>query len=278
MSNSPILILGARGKTGRRVADRLERLGRSIRTASRTGKTRFDFTDPTTWASALAGVTTVYVVPMSGEQPAEPQAVQRFFKQAEESGARRMVLLSVRGPKGTPDPAQEPLERALQKSSMQWTILRPSWFAQNFSEGIFAEDIRSGQLAAPAGDGHEAFIDVEDIADVATAALIDERHAGKVYELSGPEGLSFETAVHKIATALGKPVQYLPVAPEKYVPMQIAAGLPAEVAEVVAQLFDAIREGAGSYVSDGVRQALGREPRSFDAFVKDAIVTGAWKA
>ncbi|GAA1658482.1 NAD(P)H-binding protein [Actinoplanes couchii] len=276
MAKSSTLVLSSRGKTGRRVADRLEGLGHSVRAASRTGRTVFDLAAPDTWHHALEDVGAVYVVPMSGEEPADPAAVARFIEQAEKAGVRRAVLLSVRGAQGAVDAGQQETEEALRASGLEWTILRPAWFAQNFSEGIFLEEMRSGVLTTPAGDGSEAFIDLKDVADVAVAALTQPGHAGKIYELSGPEAMSFAQAVQMITAAGGPVVRYESVDPGAYVAAQLAAGVPAEVAEVVAELFGAIREGSGDYISHGVQQALGRGPRSFSTFAASAADAGVW--
>ncbi|MEV0086776.1 NAD(P)H-binding protein [Saccharopolyspora sp. NPDC050642] len=272
MTLSPILVLGARGKTGRRVTARLDQ---PFRAASRSGQPRFDLADRDTWAPALAGVGAIYLIPMNETVPGA--VVGEFLSAAEEAGARRVVLLSARGPvPGEADPYQEPVERALRATDLEWTILRPAWFAQNFSEDLFLEPLRSGEVALPTGEGREAFVDADDIADVAVAALTRDGHAGEIYELSGPEPLSFRTAIEMIAEASGQRIRYTPVEKPRFNAMLTAQGVPVEAAEVVAELLGRIRDGAGERVSDGVRRALGREPRPFAEYVKAAAAAGAW--
>ncbi|MER6000743.1 NAD(P)H-binding protein [Nonomuraea angiospora] len=274
MSDSPVLVLGARGKTGRRVVARLDRLGHPFRAASRSGGTRFDFADRDTWGPALDGAGAVYLVPMSEAVPAA--TVEEFLAAVARAGVRRVVLLSARGVGGTADPYQEPVELALRATGLEWTILRAAWFAQNFGEDLFLEPILSGELALPAGEGREAFVDAEDIADVATAALVQDGHAGQIYELSGPEPVSFRTAVEMISEATGRPVRYTALETSRFTAALTAQGVPAEAADLAAELLGRIRDGAGERVGDGVRRALGRDPRSFADYVKTAAAAGTW--
>lgn len=272
MTESTILVLGARGKTGRRVVARLNDLGRPVRAASRT--TGFDLADRATWAAALDGVSAVYLVPMN--EFVDQSIIPEFTAAAAAAGVERIVLLSARGVAGEAQPSQEQAERAVRESGIAWTILRPAWFAQNFSEDFFLEPLRAGELAIPAGEGREPFIDVEDIADVAVAALTQEGHSGQVYELSGPEPLSFRTAVELIAEASGREIRYTPLQVPEYVTSLTSLGLPAEMAELLAGLLDGISQGTGDRVSDGVRRALGRDPRPFPDYVKAAAAAGSW--
>ncbi|MFD8532852.1 NAD(P)H-binding protein [Streptosporangium canum] len=270
-STAPILVLGGRGKTGRRVVARLTDLGLPVRVASRSASahpsslTGFDWDDPGTWASALDGAGAVYIV-FPNEYP-DIATVQAFVAAAADGGVRRLVLLSARDAGYAGEPFAE---RAVRESGLEWTILRPSWFAQNFSEGLFAGAVRAGELVLPAGDGREAFVDAEDIADVAVSALAQDGHAGQVYELSGPRPLSFGTAVSMIAEAGGRSIRYRHVEPATYAAELATWGVPADLADILAWLLDAIGHGSGDYVSDGVQRALGREPRAFEEYVKAA--------
>lgn len=252
------LILGGTGKTGRRVA---RRLGTNARVASRAGG--FDLADPTTWTAALAGVTAVYLVePNLGAGDRLPA----FVTEAVSAGARRLVLLSAprAGEAGHPLHAAE---EAVRGCGVGWTILRPNWFAQNFSEGPWAAGIRDGALPLPAGEGRAPFVDAEDIAEVAAAALTDDRHHGRVYELTGPRALGFAEATALIAQATGRKIDYLDVTPEAFVERQIRHGVPESVASLLTGLLADLRNGRGADLADGVERALGRRPRSFEAFV-----------
>ncbi|MFI0357351.1 NAD(P)H-binding protein [Actinomadura sp. 9N407] len=229
--------------------------------------------DGTTWAPALEGAGVAYLVPMI--ESVEDDVVAEFVREAVQAGVQRLVLLSARGADG-PSPSQLPAERAVRESGAEWTILRPAWFAQNFSEDLFHEPLVAGELALPTGEGREAFVDADDIADVAVAALTGDGHAGEIYELSGPEALSFRTAVAMIAEAAGRELRYTPLEAWEFTALLEAQGLPNGIAAAIAGLLDGIAKGTGEPLSDGVRRALGREPRPFAAYVKEAAASGAW--
>jgi len=197
MTNPSILVLGATGKTGRRVTTRLRARGVPVRAPSRSSEHRFDWYDDATWAPVLSGVAAAYLVP-----PLDPGAaglVAGFVRMAEDREVPRIVLLSGRGV-GSPGrvgatyAGSLDIERAVRASGMGWTIVRPSWFAQNFSEDFLLPQTLAGEVRVPTGAGAEPFIDVDDVAAVVTAALLDGGHAGQVYELSGPRTLSFAQA------------------------------------------------------------------------------------
>ncbi|TDD90120.1 NAD(P)H-binding protein [Actinomadura rubrisoli] len=275
MTESPILVLGARGKTGRRLVSRLTDLGVPVRAGSRTTGTRFAWEDRGSWGPALEGARAVYVVPL--DEPVGEDAVAEFAGAAVSAGARRLVLLSARGPQaGQMHPMQEPGERAVRESGAEWTILRPAWFFQNFSEDMFLPPLLAGDLALPAGEGREAFVDVADIADVAAAALTGDGHAGQVYELSGPEPLTFGEVVRMIADASGRDIRYTPLETSEYRALLSSQGVPGALAEVLANLLEGIRNGTGRHLSDGVQRVLAREPRSFADYVKEAAASGVW--
>jgi uncharacterized protein YbjT (DUF2867 family) len=247
---STVLVLGATGKTGRRVT---ALLGPAARPASRSSATRFDWSEPATWEPALAGTTAVYVVP-----PDNPAQLAEFVPLAVKSGVSRLVLLSMRGA-----PDDDPFEAAIKESGVEWTILRPTWFMQNFDEDLFAAPVQRGELAVPAGQGIHPFIDVLDIAEVAVAALTRPGHAGQTYDLSGPESLSFAEMLARIVAVTGNPVLYTDVAPEEFAASLRGLGYPDEIADLVTMLLVRIRTGAEAHLSDGVQRVLGREPRTF---------------
>lgn len=273
------LILAGTGKTGRRVATRLTSAGHPVRTAARTGgDVHFDLDDATTWPAALDGVTAAYLVEPSLEAGAEyPPRIARLVAAAVDAGVRRLVLLSSPGA----DVEGHPLhatDLAVRESGLEWTVLRPNWFSQNFSEDFWLPAIRSGTLAIPAGQGRVPFIDAEDIAEVAAAALVEDRHAGQVYDLTGPRAISFGEAVELIAAASGRPVRYVDVAPEEFRQQQLSYGLSAAAAERLTGLLVSISSGGHEELHDGVERALGRAPRRFEDFVVEAAASGCWTA
>jgi uncharacterized protein YbjT (DUF2867 family) len=196
--------------------------------------------------------------------PGAADAVGSFARLAVANGVRRLVLLSGRGEKEA-----QISEHAVQDSGSDWTIVRASWFSQNFSEGAMLEPVLSGEVALPVGDVGEPFIDAEDIADVAVAALTEDGHVGQLYEVTGPRLLTFEEAVREIAQAAGREVRFVPVNTEQYASMLHEYGVPEEVVQQLVYLFTEVLDGRNAYVTDGVRCALGREPRDFADFARN---------
>ncbi|MFJ8249281.1 NAD(P)H-binding protein [Streptomyces sp. NPDC094466] len=279
-AQEPVLVIGGTGKTGRRVVARLRERGVETRAASRSGDTLFDWADPTTWAAALDGVATVYITPLD----TTPSPTPAFVEQAVAGGVRRLVLLSARGTDvpGFFGPGYEDGgphgegERAVRASGVAWTILRPGWFAQNFSEGVFLDAVRAGELALPTGDGKAAFVDADDIAEVAVAALTEDGHAGQEYGLSGPRALGMDEVLDEIAKETGKRAAYVRVDTDAFRAGLVAQGFDDVEAGLWTDALHPITTSAEAPVLDGVRRALGREPRDFAAFVRDAAARGAW--
>ena len=268
----PTLITCGTGKTGRRVADRLEALGRPVRIGSRSGHPPFDWNDPATWSGALDGVGSVYVTYVPDLAfPGAAEAVDAFTRLAVELGVRRVVLLSGRNEAGAMRG-----EQAVQRSGADWTIVRSSFFAQNFSEGVFVDAVRSGEIAVPAGDVAEPFVDVDDIADVVVAALTDDRHIGELYEVTGPRLLTFADVAADLTTAMGRPVRYSSISSEEFAAGLQVAGLPEDDVMGLVELFTEVLDGRSAYLVDGVQRALGRGPRDFTEYATAAAAAGAW--
>lgn len=266
------LVLGGTGKTGRRVAQRLRSLDRAVRIGSRSGEPPFDWEERATWEPALRGVTQVYLAyaPDAGF-PGAAATIGAFAKLAVASGAARLVLLTGRGEDGA-----QLSEQAVLDTGAQTTIIRASFFAQNFSEDFLADAISDGLVAFPADSVVEPFVDVEDIADIAAAALTEDRHVGAIYEVTGPRLLTFADAVAEIADAVGRKIGYLPVSPQEFESGMVAGGVPAEFAAQLTGLFIEVLDGRNTQLTDGVRRALGREPRDFADYARDAAAGGAW--
>lgn len=265
------LVLGGTGKTGRRVVERLEARGLPVRIGSRAGEPPFDWEDRATWARALAGAGSVYVSHYLDALPGAAETVGAFAEQAVASGATRLVLLSGRG-----EHEAELVEQAVRDSGAELTILRSTWFSQNFSETYFRDFVLDGEVALPAGDTPEPFVDAEDIADVALASLTDDRHIGQLYELTGPRLLSFAEAVQEIAEATSREIRYVPVSLGGFASTMAALGAPGDVVDLLTYLFSEVLDGRNAHLADGVERALGRQPRDFRAYVRAAAATGIW--
>lgn len=267
-----ILVVGGSGKTGRRVIDRLRALNRPFRSGSRSSQPPFDWEDRSTWRSALDGMQAAYVTYYPDiAVPGAPETIGAFARLACELGVRRLVLLSGRG-----EVEAQRAEVALIESGADWTIVRSSWFMQNFSEGVFRDAVLSGNVALPVGETPEPFVDAEDIADVVTAALLDVRHAGQVYELTGPRLLTFAQAVQEMDSGSGRDVTFSRISLEQFSAEVGAQGVPPDVASFLGYLFTEVLDGRNARLSDGVRRALGREPRDFSDYVRRAAAAGHW--
>ncbi|MFB7054724.1 NAD(P)H-binding protein [Streptomyces vinaceus] len=263
------LLIGGNGKTGRRVAQKLRAQGRPVRIGSRTGEPAFDWNVPGTWGPALEGVDRVYVTyhPDLGF-PGAAEQVGAFAEAAVAAGARRLVLLSGRG-----EPAAQHAEEGLKASGADWTVVRASWFNQNFDEDFFLEPVRAGELALPTADAVEAFVDTDDIAEVVVAALTDDRHAGRTYELSGPRLMSFADVAAELSKATGREIAYVPVSDEEYRGVLREVGLPQEFADLFTQILD----GRNAHLVHGVEEVLGRKPKDFADYAREAAATGVWE-
>jgi len=268
---APILIVGGAGKTGGRVNTLLKARGIATRPVSRSTTPSFDWAQPEGWASALDGVSRAYVT----YQPdlavdGASEAIAELARIAREKGLERVVLLSGRG-----EPGAQRAEAALQSSGVPWNIVRASWFNQNFSEGYLLDSVLAGEIALPAGAVPEPFIDADDIADVVVAALTDERHANRLYEVTGPRALTFAQAVGEIAAGLGRPIRYTRITPEDFV-VTLKAYVPEDIVLLLNELFTVVLDGRNTQVMHGVEEALGRPARDFSEYVRKTVAAGTW--
>ncbi|WP_417497238.1 NAD(P)H-binding protein [Maricaulis sp.] len=270
--NGLILVVGATGKTGRRVAEGLMRLGHAVRLASRDAAASFDWDKPAGWAAVLTGVSAVYLTFAPDlAVPGATEAITAFVGMAKTAGVGRIVLLSGRGE----DEAQA-AERIVQASGMDWTIVRASWFNQNFTEGEFAGMVQASEIALPAGDALEPFVDANDIAEVAIAALTQAGHAGEVYDVTGPRLMSFAAAAAEISAATGRAVRFVDIPHEAFIDALVQSGAPEGMVWLLDYLFATVLDGRNARLGDGVERALGRKPVDFLDFAHDAAGSGAW--
>jgi uncharacterized protein YbjT (DUF2867 family) len=273
-SSGLTLVLGGSGKTGRRIVQRLKSRGIPTRIGSRSGSPAFDWAKPEDWDAVLDGVRSVYISYAPDlAVPGATDSIQLFVDKAVAKGVTRLVLLSGRG-----EEEAQACERIVQATNIEWTIVRSSWFMQNFSEGEFLQMVLGGTIALPAADVAEPFIDVNDIADVAVAALTEADHACEIYEVTGPHLLTFSELAEEIAEAAGRGVQFVRIPSEAFVEGIAEAGVTEDVAWLLNYLFDTVLDGRNAYVGDGVRRALGREAADFSAFTRRIAARGVWQS
>lgn len=267
----PILVLGGTGKTGRRVAARLCDRGVPVRVGSRTGATPFDWEDPSTWDAALNGVDAAYISYYPDlAVPGAPEAVRAFAAEALDRDVRRLVLLSGRG-----EVEAQRAEQMVLASGADTTVVRCAWFMQNFSEAFLHEAVLSGEIVLPGDDAQEPWVDADDIADVAVAALTEPGHVGQLYELTSPRLYTMTDIAAELSRAVGRPIRYVPVATADYAATAAQQGVPEKLVGFLTYLFSEVF-GQNASVADGVQRALGRPARDFATFAGAAAADGAW--
>ena len=271
MSIQPILVIGATGKTGARVAAKLERKGLPVRRGARRSESPFDWDDPQTWAPILRGVSKAYVTYFPDLAfPGAVEKLEAFTNVAKDAGLEHMVLLSGRG-----EHFAGLGEEVVRNSGLGFTIVRSAWFAQNFSEGYLRDPILGGVLPMPGGEVAEPIIDIDDIADVVVAALTEDGHMGERYEVTGPRLMTFAEMAEVLSNALGRAIQHVPITFEDFHANVAAAG-DEFVADVFTKIARETLDGRNAHIADGVERALGRKPRDFAQFAQSAMTAGAW--
>ena len=272
-SQQPVLVLGGTGKTGRRVAARLRDRGLPVRIGSRSSEIPFDWEDPSTWGASLDGTRAVYISYYPDlAAPGAPEAVRSLADAALDRGVRRLVLLSGRG-----EVEAQRAEQAVFDSGADVTVVRCAWFMQNFSEDFLRDAVLSGEVVLPGGDALEPWVDVDDIADVAVAALTERGHVGELYELTSPQLYTLTDVVAELGRATASEVRYIPVSVDDYAAAAADQGVPEELVGHLTYLFSEVF-GHNAYTTDGVQRALGRSARDFATFARDAARSGAWDA
>ena len=267
----PILVIGATGKTGSRVAARLEAAGAPVRRLSRRAPIPFDWDRPATWPAAFEGAGAAYLTFHPDiALPGALAKIEQVTALARAAGLERIVLLSGRGERHA-----QLAEDVVRGSGIDSVIVRAAWFAQNFSEGQLREPVLAGVLPMPGGDIREPIVDADDIADVAAAALTEERHAGELYEVTGPRLMSFAEMAAALSAAIGRPVRHQPLSFEAF-HAAIADTAGRTIADVITAVARETLDGRNAWVADGVERALGRPPRDFAAFAAAAVRSEAW--
>jgi uncharacterized protein YbjT (DUF2867 family) len=260
---STYLVLGGTGKVGRRVVDRLRTAGHVARAASRHGEWPLDVLRADTWGPALVDVEGVLLVGPGSTTDYVP-LMGEFVQRAHGAGVKRVVLLSARGAEFHPGGIVARAERAVAAGPLPWTILRATWFAQNFTEGFFAP--QGDVISAPTGDGREPFVDVDDLAAVAAVALRSDRFAGETLGVSGPGALTFAQAAAALSGPAGRELTFVAADPHDYARSLVEGGFSAQYVAWRMAMLDAIRAGRDAHLSDGVSRVLGRPATPFGDF------------
>ena len=272
MKEKKILVLGGKGKTGRKVAERLTRRGITVRIGSRNEAPPFDWEKPETWAGALEGMDAVYITYQPDLAiPGAPEAIKGFTAEAVKSGIQKMVMLSGRGEK----PAMD-CEEIVKHAGPAWTIVRGSWFNQNFSENFLLEPVLSGEVVLPQTEAPEPFVDTDDIADVVVASLLDDQHHSQTYDLTGPQLMTFDQAVSEIAKATGREIRFQSVPLEAYKQVLRENQVPEGYIWLINYLFSEVLDGRNANMTGDIEKVLGRKATAFSEYATKTAKTGIW--
>lgn len=266
------LVLGGTGKTGRRVVEGLKAKGQAVRIGSRSNQPSFDWDNEKSWDACLEGVTAAYITYAPDLAiPGATDAIEAFTRKAKAVGVKRVVLLSGRG-----EEEAQACERIVRDAGMEWTIIRASWFNQNFSEGAFIDMVLKGAITLPAGDTPEPFVDVDDIAEIAVAAFTENRHVGEIYEVTGPRLMTMAEVAADLSAATGREIAYIDIPHAMFVAEISRSGAPKDVAWMLDYLFATVLDGRNASLTDGVQRALGRPPKDFADYAREMTASGIW--
>lgn len=267
-----ILVIGGTGKTGRRVVERLKTRDIPVRVGSRAGEPPFDWENPETWAGVLDGMDTVYITFQPDlAVPGARKAVEGFTSQAVKAGIQKMVLLSGRGEKEA-----ELCEQVVMNAGADWTIVRASWFNQNFSESFFLDPILAGHVALPRGEALVPYVDADDIADVVVESLLDDKHTGQTYELTGPRQWTFKQVTEEISKVTGRDIAFTPITMDEYKKMLGEYQVPEDYIWLINYLFTEVLVDKNSGVTNDIEKVLGRKAKDFAEYARETVATGIW--
>ncbi len=273
MKSENILVIGGTGKTGRRIVNLLEELGQNVRVGSRAGRPSFDWHRPEEWPKALKGIDKVYITYQPDlAVPGALDAIEQLIKEAKNAAITKLVLLSGKGEREA-----ERCEQVVIHSGLDYTIVRASWFNQNFSESFFLDPIIAGFVALPQADAKVPYVDTGDIAEVAVEALLYNEHNGKIYELTGQRLLTFKEVINEISNATGRDIAFTPIALPAYTEMLKQHGVPSDYIWLIDYLFtEVLGDPRISEISDDIEKVLKRKPKDFSGFVNETAATGIW--
>ena len=275
MQAENILIIGGTGKTGRRVAANLQQQGHHVRVVGRKTTPAFDWENPDSYDAALRGMDRAYIVYYPDlAVPGAREAIHTLTEKAMQAGLDKVVLLSKKG-----EAEAEACEEIVAHSGLNYTLVRAAWFSQNFSEGAFLDFVLNGAIALPVPEARIPFVDANDIADVVSKVLLDDRYNNQTITVTGPQLHSLKEVVDMMATATGRPLQYIPISTEEFKEGMRQAGLPESYVWLFGYLFEEVLGNpANQAVSSDVEKVLGRPATAFETYAEKTAATGVWKA
>lgn len=268
-----ILVIGGTGKTGRKVASKLTIAGHNVRIGSRSSSPSFDWENPETWSESMQGMDKVYITFQPDlAVPGALEAIEELTKQAKRCNVKKLVLLSGKGEREA-----ELCEQVVIHSGLDYTIVRASWFNQNFSESFFLEPILEGFVALPQAEAKVPYVDTDDIADVVVEALLSDEHNGNIYQLTGPRLLTFKDVIQEISEATQRDIAFTPITLAAYTNAMKQQGVPSDFIWLVEYLFsEVLVNPSNSEITNDIQKVLNRTPKDFSDYVKETVATGVW--
>lgn len=268
-----ILVIGGTGKTGKRVAERLENLNHQVRIGSRNSDPSFDWNNPATYAPALKGMDSAYITYYPDlAVPGAKEAIALLTKEALKAGLEKVVLLSGKGEKEA-----EACEEIVATSGLNYTLVRASWFSQNFSESFLLEPVLAGRVALPMPEAEIPFVDADDIAEVVTKVLLDESYNGQTITVTGPRKMTFQEVIKSIALETNREIHFQAISIEEYSQAMKAAGLPDDYVWLFSYLFkEVLGNPENQEVSHDIENVLDREATDFSDYVHKTAASGVW--
>lgn len=268
-----ILVIGGTGKTGRRVVNQLIKQRQEVRIGSRNNDPSFDWDAPSTYAKALKGMDRAYITYYPDlAVPGAKEAIQKLTEIALKEGLEKLVLLSGKGEKEA-----EACEEIVADSGLNYTLVRASWFNQNFSESFLLDPILAGHVALPMPEAKIPFVDADDIAEVVATVLLNDDYNSQTITVTGPQKLTFKEIVEEIANTTKRNITYDSISIESYGKSMKAAGLPDDYVWLFGYLFkEVLGKPENQEVSHDIKKVLGRPATDFNAFVRKTAATGIW--
>ncbi|SFR51513.1 Uncharacterized conserved protein YbjT, contains NAD(P)-binding and DUF2867 domains [Robiginitalea myxolifaciens] len=268
-----VLVIGGTGKTGSRVVERLNEAGHIIQIGSRNSQPAFNWDDPATYAPALKGMDRAYIVYYPDlAVPGSREAIEKLTEVALKQGLEKVVLLSGKGEREA-----EVCEQIVADSGLNYTLVRASWFNQNFSEGAFLESVLAGTVALPMPEAEIPFVDADDIADIVAKVLVDDSYNGQTITVTGPRKMTWGEVVAAMSAGIGREIKYVPITLDEFKGGMQAAGLPESYIWLFGYLFEEVLGNPENQdVSHDIERVLGRMATDFKEFVAKTKATGIW--
>lgn len=269
--STQILVIGGKGKTGRLVTQELATIGVRAKVTTRSPSSHndvaFDWEDHRTADAAFDGVDAVYIVAPTNNSD-HGTIVPPVLDIARKRGVRRFVLLSASSLEAG-GPMMGQIHSYLRDEAPEWTVLRPTWFMQNFSEQQHLETIRhENAIYSATGKGRVGFIDAADIARAAVSALLAETSWNRDFILTGPETLSYTDFAEKISDVIGRTIKHINLTTPELAERYARAGLDEAYASILAKMDERISEGSEDRLSNGVFALTGRSPNTAAEFAE----------